>query len=373
MKKLGVILVVAAVFLTTALLGGATAQMRQGAFTLSPMGGGYEFDDSPDDDDRDLLNLGRTLTLGLGYNFTKSLAAELLFSYIHTDADVCCGDNDVYSHMPRLNFLYHLNPDGVFVPYVSVGGGYMTFDDDTISPREIEETPVVDGGVGVKYFLTENLAVRGDVHYYYGFEDSTNDYSFQAGIVYQIGGAMPDPGPCEDTDNDGVCDDEDQCPNTPAGVRVDSVGCQVKSEPYDVMERGAEETEVLVAEEEPEVVVVEEAPEPMEVTVYFEFDGTNVKQLYHKRLADLADYMREYPGMTATIEGHTDSVGSESYNMELSQERAMAVRDFMVQTHGISADRFDLAGYGETRPAVPNDSPENRALNRRAITITIME
>jgi outer membrane protein OmpA-like peptidoglycan-associated protein len=59
--------------------------------------------------------------------------------------------------------------------------------------------------------------------------------------------------------------------------------------------------------------------------------------------------------------------------MELSQERAMALQNFMVRTHGISADRFDLVGYGETRPAVPNDSPENRALNRRAITITIME
>lgn len=373
MKKLGVILVVVAAFLTTALLGGATAQMRQGAFTLSPMGGGYEFDDNPDDEDRDLLDLGRTVTLGLGYNFTKSLAAELLFSYIHTDADICCGDNDVYAYLPRLNFLYHFNPDGMFVPYVSAGGGYMAFDDDTLSPREIDETAVVDGGVGVKYFLTENLAVRGDAHYYYGFEDSTNDFSFQAGVVYQIGGVMPDPGPCDDTDNDGVCDDEDQCPNTPAGVRVDSVGCQVKSEPYDVMERGAEETEVLVVEETPEVVVVEEAPEPMEVTVYFEFDQTNVKQLYHKRLTDLADYMREYPDMTAIIEGHTDSVGSESYNMELSRERAQALRDFMVRNHGIGADRFDLIGYGETRPAVPNDSPENRALNRRAITITIME
>ena len=377
MKKLGVILVVAAAFLTTALLGGATAQMRQGAFTLSPMGGGYEFDDSVDEEDeaRDLLDLGRTVTLGLGYNFTKSLAAELLFSYVHTDADVCCGDNDVYAYLPRLNFLYHLNPDGMFVPYVSIGGGYMAFDDDTLSPGEIDETAVADGGVGVKYFLTENLAVRGDAHYYYGFEDSTNDFSFQAGIVYQIGGVMPDPGPCDDTDNDGVCDDEDQCPNTPAGVRVDSVGCQVRSEPYDVMERGEEETEVLVVEEEPEVVVVveEEEPEPMEVTVYFEFDQTNVKQLYHKRLTDLADYMMEYPGMTATIEGHTDSVGGESYNMELSRERARALRDFMVRNHGIRADRFDLVGYGETRPAVPNDSPENRALNRRAITITIME
>lgn len=370
MKKACVILVVAAAFLTAVFLGSATAQMRAGAFTLSPMGGGYEFDDSPDDaPSRDLLDLGRTMTLGLGYNFTKSLAAELLLSYIHTDADICCGDNDIYAYMPRLNLLYHLNPDGMFVPYISIGGGYQAFDDDTISPAEIDETFVADGGVGAKLFVTENLALRGDVHYYYGVEDSTNDYSFQAGIVYQIGGVMPEPGPCADTDNDGVCDDEDQCPNTPAGVRVDSVGCQIKSEPYDVMERGEEETGVVVVEER-EIAVV---PEPVEVTVYFEFDQTTVKDLYHKRLAELADYMREYPEMTASIGGHTDSVGSESYNMALSQERAVAIRDFMVRNHGIDADRFELVGYGETRPAVPNDTPENRALNRRAITITIME
>lgn len=373
MKKMGISLVASMAFVTMILLGSATAQMRPGAFTLSPMGGGYEFDDSVDDEDeaRDLLDLGRTVSLGLGYNFTKSLAAELMLSYIHTDADVCCGDNDVYAYMPRLNLLYHLNPDGMFVPYISLGGGFLAFDDDNLSPAEIDDTAVVDGGLGAKLFVTENLAIRGDVHYYYGVENSTNDYSFQAGIVYQMGGVMPEPAPCEDLDNDGVCDDEDQCPNTPAGVRVDSVGCQIKSEPYDVMERGEEETDVVVVE--PEEVVVEEVPEPMEVTVYFDFDQTRIKELYHKRLADLAETMREYPEMAATIEGHTDSLGTESYNMELSRERAAAVRDYMVRTHGIAADRFDLMGYGESRPAAPNDTPENRAMNRRAITITIME
>jgi OmpA-OmpF porin, OOP family len=374
MKRTGFFLVAAAALLTAVFLGDAAAQMRPGAFTLSPMGGGYLYDDSVDSDDpRDLMHFGRTLSLGLGYQFTRSLAAELMFSYIHTDADVCCSDDDVYAYLPRLSLLYHFNPDGKFVPYVSAGGGYLFMDDDNLAPGEIDDTIIVNGGVGAKLFLTENLALRGDVQYYRGIEDSTDDFSFQAGLVFQMGGAKKkiEAEPCIDSDNDGVCDDVDRCPDTPPGVRVDEFGCPIKSEPYDVMERGQEETDVVVVEERDVVAIA--APESMEVTVYFEFDRTNIKELYHKRLADLADFMREYPDIAASIGGHTDSVGGESYNMALSRDRARAVRDFMVRNHGIAADRFELVGYGETRPAVPNDTPENRALNRRAVTITIME
>jgi OmpA-OmpF porin, OOP family len=72
-----------------------------------------------------------------------------------------------------------------------------------------------------------------------------------------------------------------------------------------------------------------------------------------------------------TIEGHTDSIGSESYNQRLSERRALAVKHYLV-SRGVAGDRLDTVGYGESRPVAPNktpdgkDNPEGRAMNRRA-------
>ena len=69
------------------------------------------------------------------------------------------------------------------------------------------------------------------------------------------------------------------------------------------------------------------------------------------------------------IEGHTDDVGAESMNAILSQNRAQAVANYLIEK-GIEETRLEVEGYGETKPVVPNDSPENRAINRR-VELTI--
>ena len=66
-----------------------------------------------------------------------------------------------------------------------------------------------------------------------------------------------------------------------------------------------------------------------------------------------------------SIEGHTDSVGTEPYNMDLSARRAAAVREALVRAHGIASGRIRTAGFGESRPREPNATPEGRARNRR--------
>lgn len=365
MKKIGLRLLVLTLFLFTVFVGNASAEVRPGAFTISPMAGGYGFDD-----DQDLLDLGKTFTLGLGYNFTKNLATELAFSYIHTDADGSFTDDDVYVYQPRIDLLYHILPDKMIVPYVALGVGGMMFDDDNIAPRELDDMFQANAGGGLKLFVSEDVALRADARYYHGFEDSQSEYALTLGMVFQLGGER-EPKPCMDRDGDGVCDDEDQCPDTPEGARVDTVGCQVKSEPYAVMEKSGETGQAM--DESDTVVVVEEAIEMMEVVVYFDFDETTVKPLYFERLADLAAFMDENPDIVAVVEGHTDSVGSDSYNMALSKSRAEAIQNYMVNNHGIDADRFDLKWFGEERPVAPNDTDSNRQLNRRAITITVME
>jgi OOP family OmpA-OmpF porin len=75
--------------------------------------------------------------------------------------------------------------------------------------------------------------------------------------------------------------------------------------------------------------------------------------------------MNQYPQTTTTVEGYTDSVGSEAYNQQLSQRRADAVRQVMVDEYGVAADRVSAVGEGESDPVASNDTAEGRALNRR--------
>ena len=75
--------------------------------------------------------------------------------------------------------------------------------------------------------------------------------------------------------------------------------------------------------------------------------------------------MSQYPQTTTVVEGHTDSVGTDAYNQGLSERRANAVRDVLVNQYGLSADRVNAAGYGESRPVADNATSEGRAINRR--------
>ncbi len=75
--------------------------------------------------------------------------------------------------------------------------------------------------------------------------------------------------------------------------------------------------------------------------------------------------MNQYPQTTTVVEGHTDSKGSDAYNQKLSERRASAVRDVLVNQYGVDASRVNAAGYGESRPVADNVSDAGRAVNRR--------
>ena len=99
--------------------------------------------------------------------------------------------------------------------------------------------------------------------------------------------------------------------------------------------------------------------------VLFDFDKAVLKPEGRQEVDKLIDEMRAHPQDTVTIVGHTCDIGAASYNMGLGQRRADAVRNYMIQM-GIDANRVNAISRGLTEPAVPNDSPANRMLNRRA-------
>jgi len=132
---------------------------------------------------------------------------------------------------------------------------------------------------------------------------------------------------------------------------------------------GAEAQQVAVVEEDvmvEEVVIAEPAEAVrVELDVKFDFDKAQVKQESYGDIKALADFMKQYPQTSTVVEGHTDSVGSDAYNQGLSERRAGAVRDVLVNQYGVESGRVQAVGYGESRPVADNATAEGRAINRR--------
>jgi outer membrane protein OmpA-like peptidoglycan-associated protein len=87
-------------------------------------------------------------------------------------------------------------------------------------------------------------------------------------------------------------------------------------------------------------------------------------------IEELARILKKYEDTNVLIEGHTDSQGSEDYNLELSRRRAQSVANYLAEQQ-VDATRFTLMGYGETQPVASNETPEGRRENRR-VEIAIM-
>jgi len=96
----------------------------------------------------------------------------------------------------------------------------------------------------------------------------------------------------------------------------------------------------------------------------FDFDKATLKPEGKKMVDEAVRVMKENPTMHVSVEGHTDSIGSEAYNQRLSERRANSVRDYMV-SQGIDAGHITTVGYGKTKPIADNKTAEGRAENRR--------
>ncbi len=98
--------------------------------------------------------------------------------------------------------------------------------------------------------------------------------------------------------------------------------------------------------------------------VYFATESYSINEKSRQTLTDLANIFKEYPKTLILVEGHTDSTGSDEYNMTLSKNRANSVTDFLV-SQGVSSGRFTTKWYGENQPKYDNSTVEGRSKNRR--------
>lgn len=132
-----------------------------------------------------------------------------------------------------------------------------------------------------------------------------------------------------DSDGDGILDNLDKCPNTPKGATVNQYGCW------------AYQGDIL-----------------------FDFDKYDIKPAAYPILDEALMVYRKNPGLKIEVQGFTDSIGTEEYNMGLSKRRADAVRNYLVDK-GVDPKVISTRGFGESNPVASNDTKEGRALNRR--------
>lgn len=110
--------------------------------------------------------------------------------------------------------------------------------------------------------------------------------------------------------------------------------------------------------------------------VLFDFDKADLRPDAFPSLQKVAEVIKSYPEAPVLIEGHTDSVGADAYNQTLSENRALAVKNWLVEKAGVEAARISTRGWGESKPVAPNtrpdgkDDPEGRQKNRR-VEITV--
>ncbi|KJH87407.1 MULTISPECIES: OmpA family protein [Pseudomonas] len=152
-----------------------------------------------------------------------------------------------------------------------------------------------------------------------------------------------------DEDGDGVPDSRDKCPGTPKGVQVDADGC-----PPPAPAPMAEEP-VVVKEE---TIVVRD--------VHFEFNKATLTSTDKEVLNTIATRLKQETSTAQlSVTGHTDSVGSDAYNQKLSEKRANAVVQYLIDSGVPRASFVSVSGAGESQPVADNKTADGRAMNRR--------
>jgi len=349
MKKIITCTIVLAVLALSSL---AQAGERAGAFSISPYVGGYSFDE-----DQALRRNRMVYGLRLGYDWTDSFATELVGNYIRAEEFPGNKDRSVWNY--RLDFLYNIMPHGVMVPYLAAGVGGIQFEYPKIETGDLSEVTANVGG-GLKMFMTDSIALRADARYIWDFSNDNwrheafRNIEYSLGLSFLFGGTKHAAASSAETTPQQPQPAAETTQATPGTAAPTGAGAGAPP-----------------AGEAPLGPVPAAEPSPghykycVTMNIEFDIDRANVRPEYREQVAKVGNFMKKYPTTTAVIEGHTDNVGTYNHNMELSQQRAENVVNYLVDNFGIDRSRLTARGYGFTRPVADNSTEAGKQKNRR--------
>ena len=265
-----------------------------------------------------------------------------------------------------LDMLYSFVPCEVISPYLAIGFGGIGFN-NTNSPQKYLDVTYIEYefnlGFGAEWHFSDNWSLTAEGIYHTsstnkldGYENPGEDKGLfggnadtyiTLGLGLQFYFSKGEPSP--------LCDLYE-------GIKTNQCPCL-----------SLDDIEALIVKHIPKEIVKKEVVEkPVEVKpthwvlvgVNFEFNSAQLTAQSYPILFYAVQNLNDNPDIKVEIQGHTDNIGSNEYNMKLSQRRAETVRDYLV-SKGIDPSRLTVKGYGETMPIADNNTPEGRALNRR--------
>jgi len=367
MKKL-----ILASALCTSLVFAASNPSNQYSYEVTPFAAGILSDSKVDLSDDNYFNGG----IAVAKNLDDSIIDQIELGFMRSQStEYKTGGN---TNMNRL-FLNAIKKYGLSERWSAYGLAGLGNQDVSQEAGDNEDSMFFNWGIGLKYDIPYyGIALKGDVRHLLSFKNTRNDVMYTLGIAMPLGKKYNEkiapkvpvvteekiapkvPVVDGDDDNDGVLNSKDLCPNTLPGVVVDKNGCEVDDDNDGVVNR----LDKCPGTSPGVKVNAEGCVATIDLKVNFDTNSSEIKGRYNSIITEFANILKENKNANATIEAHTDSRGSDSYNESLSQRRAdSAVK--ALEEQGIDSSRLKAIGYGETQPIATNATSEGRAQNRR--------
>jgi OOP family OmpA-OmpF porin len=315
-----------------------------------------------------LLKTEQAISIGLERRYSNGWGAEIFWSDSSPSGRNNTGDTVVTQYGVDGLYYFQSNEDNIsdinFQPYAALG---LVDADFTSAVRSDKETQLRIG-LGLRTVLSDHWSIKADARLIYSGVVGVLDDTFMIGLSYAFNDQSNKPA-LADSDNDGVVDAYDSCPNTPAFAKVDSTGCALDTD-GDGVPNYADKCPATPVDRTADANGCKFAlisTVGVELKVNFERDSIAISQDHYAEIEKVANFLRKYPEVDTIIEGHASSRGADAYNIKLSKARADAVMTVLIERFGIESDRVSTRGYGEAHPIATNNTEAGRLANRRVV------
>lgn len=318
--------------------------------------------------------------ISLGKNIQESFIDQIEIIYMRSDSlEYENSNGNTNLNRAFVNAVKRFAITDRFAAYGLAGLGYQ---DVTQELGNFEDSPIFNYGLGLRYDIPYyGIAVKGDIRHLITTKDTQNDFMYTLGLAMPLGKKnsdlvaakipivvqeIPEEAIDGDDDKDGVLNSKDLCPNTLAGVKVDKDGCEVKND--DDKDGVLNKFDKCPNTSAGVKVNKDGCVDVINLNINFDNNSAVIKNEYKKNLETFANILKQNKSLTAVIEAHTDDKGSDAYNQNLSDRRAVSVINAL-KALDINTSRLKSIGYGESQPIATNDTEAGKAINRRVTAL----